>query len=62
LIEHGLTSAQTQYRLYGRRFFSLVWIILVWLGDGSHRGQCRQASANNLPCRKSALQTGQLAD
>jgi len=21
LIEHGLTSAPTQYRLYGRRFF-----------------------------------------
>ena len=25
LIEHGFTSAPTQYRLYGRRFLQLWW-------------------------------------
>jgi len=25
LIEHGLTSAPTQYRLYGRRFLRVWW-------------------------------------
>jgi len=25
LIEHGLTSAPTQYRLYGRRFLQVWW-------------------------------------
>jgi len=25
LIEHGLTSAPTQYRLYGRRFSQVWW-------------------------------------
>jgi len=25
LIEHGLTSAPTQYRLYGQRFLQVWW-------------------------------------
>jgi len=25
LIEHGFTSAPTQYRLYGRRFLQVWW-------------------------------------
>jgi len=25
LIEHGLTSAPTQYRLYGRQFLQVCW-------------------------------------
>jgi len=29
LIEHGFTSAPTQYRLYGRRFFGSEQFLLV---------------------------------